>query len=168
MLKIQLVPLLAFTLVATACIEEDGQSSTAAVSVPEITVPSVKAPSEFSPHAAQLADAVQQSQARLASSRSDVCPKLIEFSVGNATRIRQNEIMRRQSCKYFLYPSKGDTLSVSITNQNMKAEMVQPKHHNFSNGGFSVKEPGKHVLQISYKNHHGDRQAEHYDLTVKK
>lgn len=136
------------------------------VQVNTVNQPSVRAPSGLSPHAAQLADAVQQSQARLASSRSDVCPKLIEFKVGDTTTYRAGEKMRNQRCKYFIYPKKGDKLSVKISNDKMKAEMVQPKYFNFENGVYAVVKSGKHVLDISYKDYHGSRPAESYDLTV--
>lgn len=141
-------------------------TSNQSVQTPNVKQPQVRAPSELSPHAAQLADAVQQSQARLASSRTDICPKLIEFKVGDTVNFRQNERMRNQYCKYFIYPKKGEKISVSVSNSKMKAEMVQPKYYNFANGSFSVSKSGKHVLQISYKNYHGSRPAESYDLMV--
>lgn len=140
--------------------------STTTLQGPTLPQPTVRAPQELSPHASQLADAVQQSQARLASSRSDVCPKLIEFKLGDTISFRQNETMRNQRCKYFIYPKVGEKIAVSVSNSNMKSEMVQPKYFNFANGTYTVEKSGKHVLQIAFKSYHGNRPAQNYDLMV--
>lgn len=168
-MKNNIVFLLILGMISGCSGEKNNTHSPFDIDINQPKIPTVKNPTvsgELSPHAADLAEAVQQSQARLASARSDICPKLIEFKLGDMTQVRQNEIMRHQVCKYFMYPRIGDKISIDLDNKNMKAEMVQPNYFNFTDTVFEVTNPGKHVLQISYKNHHGDRKAENYNLTV--
>lgn len=138
----------------------------APVTISEPKVEYVELPTEFSPYATQVADAVQASKARLASEKSEICPKLIEFKVDNKLVVRQDEIMRRQSCKYYLYPDLGTVLDVNIDNGKLQANIVQPEFYDFSAGKYKVTSVGKHVLEISYKDHHGNREPEKYSLEV--
>lgn len=171
---LQLSVISVFLLLHTACVEDGIKQSTASSnshslnnnSAISIEAPKIKSPSEFSPHARQVAKAVQESKARLASEATDICPKLIEFSVDNHIVVRQNEKMERQKCKYYLYPDVDTILNVQIDNPSLKAAIVQPEYFNFANGTYRVSNNGKHVIEISYKEHHGDRSAESYNIRV--
>ena len=98
----------------------------------------------------EVEDNIKNSYARLASKRSDVCPKLIQEEQGRPVVERISEVMVNDYCDYFLYPREGQQLSVKVNNQQIEALLIVPTIHNFANGGYQVDSYDKHVIRLSY------------------
>lgn len=79
----------------------------------------------------------------------DVCPRLIQKRVDSTQTVRQERISER-SCDYFIYPKIGDSISVSVNNDNMKPSLIMPRHFNFANGSYRVIDNGRHVIRVEY------------------
>lgn len=145
------------------------QSQAPSLAREQLARETLAAPSKtsLSPHAAELAETVQRSQARLAASTPSICPKLIEFKVGSTTSYRVDEVMKSSSCKYFLYPREGEMISARVSNSDMQVSLVQPKYFNFANGAYGVTHAGKHVIEITYDGYQSPTMPKpHYDLSV--
>ncbi len=97
-----------------------------------------------------IEDGIKNSYARLASKRSDVCPKLIEEEHGSQVIERLEEVMVNDYCDYFLYPRDGQSISVATNNRQIEALLIVPSVHNFANGGYQVTSYDKHIIRLSY------------------
>jgi len=115
----------------------------------------------------EIEDSIKNSYARLASKRSDVCPKLIQEGTGNQVIERISEVMVNDYCDYFLYPREGQRLNVKVDNRQIEALLVVPTLHNFANGNYKVTSYDKHVIRLSYNG--ATHKPEHfvYDVALK-
>ncbi|MGE6246334.1 hypothetical protein ACQKCF_10075 [Psychrobacter proteolyticus] len=98
----------------------------------------------------EIEDGIKNSYARLASKRSDVCPKLIQEEKGSQVIERISEVMINDYCDYFLYPREGQSLSVQVDDRQIEALLIVPTLHNFANGNYEVTSYDKHVIRLSY------------------
>jgi len=115
----------------------------------------------------EIEDNIKNSYARLASKRSDVCPKLIQEETGNQVIERISEVMVNDYCDYFLYPREGQRLNVKVNNRQIEALLIVPTIHNFANGNYKVTSYDKHVIRLSYNG--ATHKPEHfvYDVALK-
>ncbi len=97
-----------------------------------------------------IEDGIKNSYARLASKRSDVCPKLIQEGQGDQVIERLAEVMVNDYCDYFLYPQEGQNISVETNNRQIEALLIVPSIHNFANGSYQVTSYDKHIIRLSY------------------
>ncbi|MBH0065370.1 hypothetical protein [Psychrobacter sp. SZ93C1] len=116
--------------------------------------------------AQEIEDNIRNSYARLASQRSDVCPKLIQEDVGSQVVERTAEVMVDDYCDYFLYPQEGQNISVKVNNRQIEALLIVPTLHNFANGDYQVSSYDKHVIRLAYNG--ADYKPENfiYDVAV--
>ncbi|WP_114700101.1 hypothetical protein [Psychrobacter proteolyticus] len=98
----------------------------------------------------EIEDGIKNSYARLASKRSDVCPKLIQEEKGSQVIERISEVMINDYCDYFLYPREGQSLSVQVDDRQIEALLIVPTLHNFANGNYEVTSYDKHIIRLSY------------------
>lgn len=101
-------------------------------------------------NAQEIKDNIRNSYARLASGRSDVCPKLIQKKVGIPVVERTAEVMVGDYCDYFLYAREGQVIAVQTDNRQLEALLIVPTLHNFANGDYQVRSYDKHVIRLSY------------------
>ncbi|MGE6440159.1 hypothetical protein ACQKC9_01175 [Psychrobacter sp. NPDC078409] len=115
----------------------------------------------------EIEDSIKNSYARLASKRSDVCPKLIQEETGAQVIERISEVMVNDYCDYFLYPREGQRLNVKVDNRQIEALLIVPTLHNFANGNYKVTSYDKHVIRLSYNG--ATHKPEHfvYDVALK-
>ncbi len=97
-----------------------------------------------------IEDKIINSYARVASEQPHICPKLVQKKVDNAVIKRAAEVMINDSCDYFLYPKKGEQISVRLSTDQIEALLITPKTYNFANGPYSVHSYDKHVIRLSY------------------
>ncbi|MDN3454165.1 MULTISPECIES: hypothetical protein [unclassified Psychrobacter] len=97
-----------------------------------------------------IEEGIRNSYARLASKRSDVCPKLIQEEVDSQVVERISEVMVNDYCDYFLYPRDGQYISVSLNDSQIEALLIVPTLHNFANGNYQVTSYDKHIIRLSY------------------
>ena len=116
--------------------------------------------------AEDIGESIKNSYARLASKRSDICPKLIQEEVGSHIIQRTSEVMVNDYCDYFLYPQEGQNISVKVNNSQIEALLIVPTLHNFANGDYQVSSYDKHVIRLAYNG--ADYKPENfiYDVAV--
>ncbi|MGP9556760.1 hypothetical protein [Psychrobacter sp. AOP7-A1-24] len=153
-----LIPALVSILMVSACSTE--VSSESSMTVTDNSARNIQSSKE-------IEDNIKNSYARLASKRSDVCPKLIQEETGNQVIERISEVMVNDYCDYFLYPREGQRLNVKVDNRQIEALLVVPTIHNFANGKYQVTSYDKHVIRLSYNG--ATYKPEHfvYDVTLK-
>lgn len=113
-----------------------------------------------------IEDNINNSYARLASKRDDVCPKLIQQSIGSSQVSRSAEVMTADYCDYYLYPQSGQTLNVTVNDSRLEALLVVPIFHDFDNGSYHVTSYDKHVIRISYNGATYKPERLSYDVTI--
>lgn len=116
---------------------------------------------------ANIEESIKNSYARLASKRSDVCPKLLQDEQRNQTIERISEVMVNDYCDYFLYPEEGQELSVKVDNNQIEALLIVPVLHNFANGNYQVTSYDKHVVRLSYNGATHKPQPLIYNVAIK-
>ena len=116
---------------------------------------------------ADIAEDIKNSYARLASKRSDVCPKLIQEERGSQTIERISEVMVNDYCDYFLYPEEGQELSVKVNNSQIETLLIVPALHNFADGNYQVTSYDKHVVRLSYNGATHKPEPLTYDIAIK-
>lgn len=107
---------------------------------------------------------IKNSYARLASKRSNICPKLIQEEVDNKVVERTAEVMVNNHCDYFLYPRDGQHISVTINDSQIEALLIVPTLHDFANGDYQVNSYDKHVIRLSYNG--ATYKPEHFEYDV--
>lgn len=116
--------------------------------------------------AENIKDSITNSYARLASKRTDVCPKLIAEEQGNQVVERVAEVMVNDYCDYFLYLREGQYISIKTNNRQLEALLIVPTLHNFANGGYKVSSYDKHVIRLSYNGATHRPQNLSYDIEL--
>lgn len=115
---------------------------------------------------AAIEDNINNSHARIASERDDVCPKLLEKEVGRQSIKRSAEVMVDDYCDYYLYPQSGQTLTVEVNDDRIEALLVTPKYYDFANGAYHVTSYDKHVLRLSYNGATYKPERLQYDVKI--
>jgi len=115
----------------------------------------------------KIEEDIKNSYARLASKRSDVCPKLIQEEQGSQTIERISEVMVNDYCDYFLYPGEGQELSVKVDNSQIETLLIVPALHNFANGNYQVTSYDKHVIRLSYNGATHKPESLTYNVAIK-
>lgn len=101
--------------------------------------------------AAEIADNIKNSYARLAAERTDVCPKLVQEDIGGRVIERPNEVLVNDYCDYYLYLRRGQHLSVDVNHRQIEALLTVPTFHDFANGDYEVLSSyDKHVIRLAY------------------
>lgn len=113
-----------------------------------------------------IEDSINNSHAKLASNRDDVCPKLLQKALGNQSIERTAEVMVDDYCDYYLYPQSGQTLSAVVNDSRIEAMLVVPKFHDFANGSYHVTSYDKHVIRLAYNGISYKPDRLQYDVTV--
>ena len=114
-----------------------------------------------------FATMVTASMARVASSKNDVCPKLLDFQFVSQSISRQNEKMPQSQCEYFVFLDAGDRLKVKVTD-DVKAELVSPVWFDFNNGVFTANTFDRYTLRVKYNGTRYNPQNFVYDVVVSK
>ncbi|MBI0426338.1 hypothetical protein [Psychrobacter sp. NG27] len=116
---------------------------------------------------ANIEESIKNSYARLASKRSDVCPKLLQDEQRSQTIERISEVMVNDYCDYFLYPEEGQELSVKVDNNQIETLLIVPTLHNFANGNYQVTSYDKHVVRLSYNGATHKPESLTYNVAIK-
>jgi len=119
-----------------------------------------------SQEAKNVGENIKNSYARLASKRSDVCPKLIQAGVDNPVIKRAKEVMVDDHCDYFLYPRDGQNISVGVSDDQIEALLIVPTLHNFADGKYQVNSYDKHVIRLNYNGANYKPEDFIYDVAV--
>lgn len=118
--------------------------------------------------AAEIEDNIKNSYARLAAQHADICPKLLQGSIGEATIERASEVMVNDHCDYFLYLRRGQKLAVTLDNRQIEALLIVPTLHNFANGDYEVVSSyDKHVIRLAYDGATYKPKHLSYDVAIK-
>lgn len=113
-----------------------------------------------------IGESIENSYAILASKRSDICPKLIQKEVDSQIIKRASEVMVNNHCDYFLYPNKGQNISVSVSDDQIEALLVVPTLHNFADGGYQANSYDKHIIRLNYSGATHKPEKFTYDVVV--
>lgn len=97
-----------------------------------------------------LREKLENSYARLAAERADVCPKLLQKDVDSSVIRRSNDVMIDDHCDYFIYPQPGQRIQVLSSSDQIEALLVAPALHNFANGDYRVLSSQKHIIRLAY------------------
>lgn len=114
----------------------------------------------------QVNESVAIDKTWLNANQKDKCPKLVRFRLGSTKIIRKNEVMQDSHCDYYIYPNKGNIISVSNYPHNIEASLITPDFYNFANGSYLVKEADKYVIRLTYD---GTEYKDHsltYNVTI--
>lgn len=132
-----------------------------------VTDPSIQHLDANIQSSANIEESIKNSYARLASKRSDVCPKLLQDEQRSQTIERISEVMVNDYCDYFLYPEEGQELSVKVDNSQIETLLIVPALHNFANGNYQVTSYDKHVVRLSYNGATHKPESLTYDVAIK-
>ena len=132
-----------------------------------VTDPSIQHLDANIQSSANIEESIKNSYARLASKRSDVCPKLLQDEQRSQTIERISEVMVNDYCDYFLYPEEGQELSVKVDNSQIETLLIVPTLHNFANGNYQVTSYDKHVVRLSYNGATHKPESLTYDVAIK-
>jgi len=80
----------------------------------------------------------------------DLCPKLVESELDAVQIERDFNASASNSCDYYLYPDKGQTLSVHTEPRSIKAYLISPMQHDFDNGAVLVEQSDKYVVRLKF------------------
>lgn len=116
--------------------------------------------------AERMGESLKINQARIAADYNDKCPKLISTHVDSNIIERKHEVLQGDYCDYYVYPSKGQTIHVQSEPDNIEAYLVSPVMHDFTNGGYYVKQADKYVIRLDYNGIEYQNNPIDYDVTV--
>lgn len=105
-------------------------------------------------------------KAKLAATKQDTCPKLVELPVGSTKVVRKNEVMQDAYCDYYLYPKKGQSISIENYPKHMAANLISPVYYDFANGSYLVNQADKYVIRLSYEGIEQRYEPVDYEVTI--
>ncbi len=120
----------------------------------------------FNFEAQAIGESVANDKAKLAATRKDKCPKLVNSPIGSTKIIRKNEVMNDSQCDYYIYPEKGQKISVDTHPSYIAADLVSPVYYDFANGSYLVAQSDKYVIRLSYKGIEYQNSPIDYDVTI--
>lgn len=106
-------------------------------------------------------------KAKLAAVNQDVCPKLVELPVGSTKTVRENEVMQGAYCDYYIYPKKGQRISIEDYPKYIEADLISPVYYDFANGSYLVDKADEYVIRLSYKDFELFNDEIEYEVTIK-
>lgn len=115
---------------------------------------------------ADIEDNINNSYARLAADRVDICPKLLQKEIDRNAIERTGEVMRNDYCDYFLYPRKGQKIAITVNHSQIEALLIVPTLHNFADGDYRVESYDKHVVRLAYNGATYKPQNLSYDVSI--
>ncbi len=114
----------------------------------------------------EIEDNINNSYARLAAQRTDICPKLLQKDIDNNVIERVQEIMVDDHCDYYLYPQVDQRIAVDLNDDKIEALLIVPTLHNFANGDYQVVSYDKHVIRLAYNGTSYKPKRFSYDVTI--
>lgn len=114
-----------------------------------------------------VAERLAVSYARASAYTSNQCPKLVEFQFSNQSITRQDERFPTQTCDYFIYLRKGESLTIDVSPE-VKAELISPINFNFANGSYLAPAYDKYTVRLSYDGTRFRPQDFKYDVILTK
>ena len=115
---------------------------------------------------AEIENNINNSYARLAAQRTDICPKLLQKGIDNNVIERVQEIMVDDYCDYYLYPQVDQRIAVSVNDDKIEALLIVPTLHNFADGDYQVDSYDKHVIRLAYNAASYKPKRFRYDVTI--
>ena len=115
---------------------------------------------------ADIESNINNSYARLAAERADVCPKLLQKNIDSDVIQRTGEVMVSDYCDYFLYPLNGERIAITATDNRIEALLITPTLHNFADGDYIVNSYDKHVIRLSYNGATYKPERLSYDVVI--
>lgn len=105
-------------------------------------------------------------KAKLATANQNTCPKLVEFPVGSTKIVRENEVMQGAYCDYYLYPKKGQRISIENYPNYIAADLISPEYHDFANGSYLVDQADQYLIRLRYEGVEPMKDAIDYEVTI--
>ncbi len=115
---------------------------------------------------AEIEDNINNSYARLAAQRTDICPKLLQKDIDNNVIERVQEVMVDDYCDYYLYPQVDQHIAVSVNDDKIEALLIVPTLHNFADGDYKVDSYDKHVIRLAYNGASYKPERFSYDVKI--
>lgn len=112
-------------------------------------------------------EAIANNKAKLTAIEQDQCPNLVSASVTSTIIKRKNEVMLDSYCDYYIYPQKGQKISVERQPYYITANLVSPVYYDFSNGDYLVSQTDEHVIRLSHEGIRYKSNPIDFDITVK-
>ncbi len=98
----------------------------------------------------KMAEQLSSHYARLASKHTDSCPKLLQKQIDSQLITRRKEQLKGQYCDYYIYPKKGELLTITSSDPALKITLRMPRTHDFANGAYLVDSNRRHVIRVAY------------------
>lgn len=114
----------------------------------------------------RITESLIVNQARMAADYNDRCPKLINKHIDSNTIERKQEVLQGDHCDYYLYPSRGQKISVHSEPDSVAAYLISPVSHNFANGSYYVNKADKYVIRLDYEGIEFQTSPIDYDVVV--
>lgn len=96
----------------------------------------------------------------------ETCPKLVELPVGSTKVVRKNEVMQDTYCDYYIYPKKGQRVSIENYPKYIAANLISPVYYDFANGSYLVNQADKYVIRLSYEGSEQRYEPVDYEVTI--
>lgn len=113
-----------------------------------------------------IEDNIKNSYARIASTHTDICPKLLQKDLDNNIIKRRTEVMVDNYCDYFLYLRNGQRIGVELDDDQIEALLIVPTLHNFADGDYQVDSYDKHIIRLAYNGVSYKPERFTYDVTI--
>lgn len=105
-------------------------------------------------------------KAKLATANQNTCPKLVEFPIGATKIIRENEVMQGNYCDYYLYPKKGQRISIDNYPNYIAADLISPEYYDFANGSYLVDQADEYLIRLRYESVEPMNDPIDYEVTI--
>ncbi len=109
---------------------------------------------------------IASEKAKLAAANNFKCPKLVNTPIDSTKIVRENEIMVHSYCDYYIYPNKGQHISIDSHPKYISASLISPTIYDFANGSYLVKQSDKYVIRLSYEGVEYMDSPVDYDVTI--
>ena len=113
-----------------------------------------------------ISGSVAIDKAKLAAAKQDKCPKLVNSPIDSTQIVRKNEVMRDTYCDYYIYPKKGQRISIGSHPKQIAANLISPVYYDFANGSYLVNQADKYVIRLSYEGVEYMSSPIDYDVTI--
>ena len=74
--------------------------------------------------------------------------------------------MRDTYCDYYIYPKKGQRISIESHPKQIAANLISPVYYDFANGSYLVNQSDKYVIRLSYEGVEYMSSPIDYDVTI--
>lgn len=93
---------------------------------------------------------IHSTHSRLISKHGNLCPRLLKKNIDSPLITRNQEHLNGKYCDYYIYPKKGQVLSISSSNSSLEITLRMPALHDFANGEYVIKNNRRHVIRVEY------------------